>query len=333
MHNLDLAARFLIEQEREDLAALLAFSTFDLKQTPIGIDKFSTAVTVSSPESFNDCLNSLWGNDKDLLLNAVVSTSIPVDGNGEPPSEISFKPSAVAVPDEHKLYPELLLLRKELGRACSGLTVIHSLNDKYTRRYRWIDKALKTRGWDNPVSFPDLLQWDEYSTKNLKTAPFKKQYLDAIFKPLFRRLITYPMPTLANPRGATGWERVDRGLGKLHRSLATAHDEEDFQAIGLTCREVLISVGQAVYDRNVHGTVDGVFPTQTDGARMIEAFINHVATGESNANLRRHAKASMNLAVELQHKRTADFKAAALCLEATVTVANIASILSGRRTT
>lgn len=94
---------------------------------------------------------------------------------------------------------------------------------------------------------------------------------------------------------------------------------------------MLISLGQAVYDPAVHASPDGVSPSTTDAGRMIEAFFAQAASGGSNENVRRHAKAALQLAVELQHRRTADFRAAALCLEATSSVANIVAILSGQR--
>lgn len=46
----------------------------------------------------------------------------------------------------------------------------------------------------------------------------------------------------------TGWRKVDRQLQEVRTRLATAKTEEQFQAVGLLCREVMISVGQAVFD-------------------------------------------------------------------------------------
>jgi hypothetical protein len=154
-----------------------------------------------------------------------------------------------------------------------------------------------------------------------------------MYQPLIDQLLdaAHTAPVV-HPREPTGWERVDRAITKAHRSLAVASDEEDFQAIGLMCREVLISLGQAVYDPAQHGTaLDGVEIGAADGVRMIQAFLNFVATGDANAKLRKHARASSDLALELQHKRTAGKRAAALCLEATASITNLVSILAGRR--
>ena len=124
---------------------------------------------------------------------------------------------------------------------------------------------------------------------------------------------------------------MDRTLEKAHSRLSASVHEEDYQTIGLLCREILISLGQSVFDRTIHTTADGTVPSETDGGRMIEGFLLHVASGGSNESVRKHARASLQLAVELQHKRTADFRAAALCLEATSSITNIIAILSGRR--
>ena len=64
---------------------------------------------------------------------------------------------------------------------------------------------------------------------------------------------------------------------------------------------------------------------------MLEAYFLSEYSGSHNEALRRHAKASLSLANELQHKRTAEYKDAALCAEATRTVVNIVAITSGKR--
>lgn len=120
-------------------------------------------------------------------------------------------------------------------------------------------------------------------------------------------------------------------MDKLINSLAQAKDEEEYQAVGLLCRECLISLAQAVFDPTKHKPTDGTQPSETDAYRMLEAYFSREFPGSENEALRRHAKASLNLANQLQHKRTARYKDAALCSEATRTVVNIVAIASGKR--
>jgi hypothetical protein len=129
----------------------------------------------------------------------------------------------------------------------------------------------------------------------------------------------------------TGWEKVDRQLQETRLRLETAQTEEQFQAVGLICREVLISLAETVYETDRHPSLDGMEPSKTDARRMLEAFFEAELKGGGNEEARAHAKAALKLAVALQHKRTADFRMAALCAEATTSVVNIVAIVSGRR--
>ncbi len=129
----------------------------------------------------------------------------------------------------------------------------------------------------------------------------------------------------------TGWEKVDRQIQEVRLRLQEATTEEQFQAIGLLCREVMISIAQAVHDPEKHASLDGVKPSRTDATRMLEAFFSVELAGSANKEARAHAKTALKLAVALQHKRTADYRMAALCAEACATIVNLATIASDRR--
>jgi AbiJ N-terminal domain 3 len=86
--------------------------------------------------------------------------------------------------------------------------------------------------------------------------------------PIYR--IQQTAPTGLEP---TGWIRVDRNVTEVRKRLETATMEEQFQAVGLLCRETLISLAQAVYDAQLHPTLDGVTPSDTDAKRRLEAYI------------------------------------------------------------
>jgi hypothetical protein len=131
-------------------------------------------------------------------------------------------------------------------------------------------------------------------------------------------------------REPSGWERVDRTLAKARKQLDTASAEEDYQAIGLLCREVMISLAQAVYDPSIHVSEDGVTPSATDANRMLEAYIRHVFPGESYKEVRAHARAALALALNVQHRRTATRQLAELCLEAAMSTTAVISIISSR---
>ena len=129
----------------------------------------------------------------------------------------------------------------------------------------------------------------------------------------------------------TGWPKVDRQLGELQLKFREAANEEQFQAVGHLCRETLISVAQVVYQRERHPSLDGIEPSKTDAKRMLEAFVSVELAGSENAAVRKVAKAAFDLSNDLQHKRTATFREAALSTEATFTSVRIIALISGRR--
>lgn len=129
----------------------------------------------------------------------------------------------------------------------------------------------------------------------------------------------------------TGWTKVDRQLQEVRLRLEQAATEEQWQAVGLLCRETLITAAQAVFDPARHPPVDDKLPSDTDARRMLEAIFDIELRGAPNEEARAHAKAAVRLALALQHKRTADFRTAALCAEGASSVVNMLAIVAGRR--
>lgn len=142
------------------------------------------------------------------------------------------------------------------------------------------------------------------------------------YRPINRRVTVSEEPT--------GWQKVDRQVQEIRLSLDTAETEEQFQVVGLLCREALISLAQEVFDPHKHKSTDGVDPSPTDAKRMLEAFLKTELIGPSNNETRANARAALHLALALQHKRTADFRTAAMCAEGTFSVINLIAILGGR---
>jgi len=210
---------------------------------------------------------------------------------------------------------------------------VDDVNLEYKRTYRLAAAELAKRSIKNPNPYPDLWEWyGRWSSGDLPSWRSRRQFLAQMFNPtvlqLRNRAIGQHPDAVEELRG---WPKVDRIVGEIRRRLAEAQNEEHFQAVGLLCREALISLAQAVYDKRNHPPLDGVQPSDTDAKRMLDAYLAVELAGVSNEVARRHARASVDLAVELQHRRTATFRLAASCTEATTSVINVVPILSGRR--
>jgi hypothetical protein len=210
---------------------------------------------------------------------------------------------------------------------------IQEKNDDYRNRKELIGEKLQHSGEKDPNPFEDLCAWyGRWSSGDLPSYQSRRDYVRQLYRPLLNNLAGKSFRNPAEPnREPTGWEKVDRILDKITSEIGKADKEEDYQATGLLCRECLISLAQAVFDPAKHRTEDEVSPSNTDAYRMLEAYFSAEFSGSHDEVLRRHAKSSLALANQLQHKRTAQYKEAALCVEATRTVVNIVAITSGRR--
>lgn len=209
---------------------------------------------------------------------------------------------------------------------------IQTVDDEYKERKLEIASSLHDLRIEDPNPYPDLWSWyGKWSDGGLPTYQSRRQYVSTLYQPLIdsllHRMRQGELPPLREP---TGWERVDRNVDKIVNQLAKAENEEDFQAVGLLCREVLISIAQAVYDPINDSSLDGVEISETDAKRMLESYLATNLSGKSNELHRKFAKTAYQLAVELQHKRTASFRDAALCAEASRSIINTIAIISGQ---
>lgn len=229
---------------------------------------------------------------------------------------------------DKEFHQHLESMKSLLISVSTGGPRIEEVDGRYKQLYSLVTAEFWGRSMENPIPFPSLWDWySRWSSGEYPTYQSRRDYISSLFNPTLQFLRTgqldQPVPT--------GWQRVDRCVSELRMRLLAANNEEQYQTIGLLAREALISTAQMVYDPNRHQSVDNVTPSQTDAKRMLEAFISFELAGGANEEARRHSKSTLDFAVALQHRRTATFRDAALCAEATSSVVSIIAILAGRR--
>lgn len=234
--------------------------------------------------------------------------------------------------DDRNLLQAIEKMRDVLLSVSTGGDRIETVNAAYKASYQSLDHELRTRGIANSIPFSDLWEWHaRWSSDDLPSYRSRRTFVSELLEPMLRA-VRDRIAGVASPQvEPTGWPKVDRTLTEARGRLAIARTEEQFQVIGLLCREALISLAQEVYVPERHPSLDGVAPSKADAKRMLESYCAKEMAGNVNKVARAHARAAVDLAVELQHKRTADFRAAALCAEATASVINVIAIAAGRR--
>jgi hypothetical protein len=209
---------------------------------------------------------------------------------------------------------------------------IKDVNREYGERRMEIKDFLARLSIEDPNPYPDLWTWyGKWSDGSLPTYQSRRTYIISLYQPLLDAPHLSPKAKPLPPPEPTGWVRVDRNVDKIVRALETARNGEDFQAIGLLCREAMISLAQAVYDPELHTSQDGVTPSETDAKRMLENYTAKELSGSPQDAHRKFTRSLYELAVKLQHRRSAEFRDAALCAEATRSLINAIAIISGQR--
>lgn len=322
--SLENARRFLETLYRPDLSRLLEFSQVEIE---VG-EWLDTVVIVRSPKPFADAIAALPLHDRKRIAEAVASDQ----GGITAPSDVTCKTISEQIIDgAQALLPELVLQQQTMIDVSTGSASIQDVNDYYRAREARIVPlcAANYIPYDNPHK--DLWHWFRYYKERFATYAERRHYVRELFKPAIELVSgRSSLPVLV--REPTGWERVDRGLAKARADFDIAGAEEAWQAVGLLCREVIISLAQAVHDPAVHPTTDehGIVISKTDARRLLDVWLHHEYAGSQNKEIRTHIKASLDLAVHLQHRRTANRQIAALCLEATSSAVAVIAILAGR---
>jgi hypothetical protein len=200
---------------------------------------------------------------------------------------------AVTTDELRKLVDEQANLLIAVG---TGGPAINSVNGKYIDRRKAIADELRRRGIDDPNPYRDLWRWYAYYSSKLPSYQSRRVYIGELYDPLrdaLERVGSDEIGTRIDDE-RTGWERVDDQMVQLRERFKAAATSEDYQGIGLRCREIFVSLGRACYDEDEHGPADNLVD------RLYAAIDGH-APGSANKELRRLLKAGIDYANKLQH--------------------------------
>lgn len=234
--------------------------------------------------------------------------------------------------NKNQLTAEVNYLKDIMISVSTAGQTIQDVNSEYQKRSIKVDTALRRLGFENPNPFDDLWQWyGRWRSGEMPKYQDRREFIGKMYGDLLKSLQeTEQSELLSISINLTGWERIERTVLEIRMRVKQAKNEEQFQGVGLLCRETIISLAQAVFVEEKHPTLDGVKASKTDAKRMLDAYIAIELGGGANENIRKYARASNDLANELTHKRTANSKDASLCASATVSLVNLIGILENR---
>lgn len=206
---------------------------------------------------------------------------------------------------------------------------IQEMNPEYQELCAELNDEFVILGLINPNEFKDLWDWyNRWQESDLAHYNERRKFIKDMCRETEELIEQSADTILSEEYVPTGWDRVDRAIYEMKNRLSVAITEEQFQAIGMLGREVLITTARQVFNPLVHIDEDSVAPSETDSKRMLEAFISYELKGENNERLRKFAKASIDFANHLTHNRSAQKSDAEICLMAVTAVVNIMKIIA-----
>lgn len=232
---------------------------------------------------------------------------------------------------KENLIKDIEYLKNTMVSVATGGHSIQDVNNEYKEKYQKVNKALQRLNIQNSNPYKDLWDWYGKWRSDFPHYRERRAYIKELYDSLLQTLSEDEEPEMISVTvDLNGWERIERTIQQIKVQQSNANKEEQFQMVGLLCRETIITLAQTVYNPDKHITLEKITISKTDAKRMLESYISVELSGSSNETLRKYAKATLDLANELTHKRTATKKDSALCSTATLSLINFIGTIEGR---
>ena len=234
----------------------------------------------------------------------------------------------------NQLERDLLAIKDVLISVATGGARINEVEERYKKLQKVVSRQCNQLRIQYDNGFESLWDWYGRWRDGLTTYQSRRDFISELLKPTFAAFdsdsvgssVIMPIVDIDE------WDRINRVVIKIKRDSAVAKNAEDYQQIGLLCRELIISLAQAVYNPALHGEKDdnGVVIGKTDAMRMVGNYINVKLAGSSNEELRSYAKTTNKLANLFTHKRDATRKDMLMTVAATIALINFVVILEDK---
>lgn len=248
------------------------------------------------------------------LLDAIIQGPIP----GHPDIEVAVALAHLAH-DEYELY----------GTSGSALNNADSV--LLTRALLRVLKRLGVATFEMP--FRDFESFRKYWRRNDGHGSWqaRRDMIERIFEPLHELLdqretasMSWTLATPISPRPVTGWPRVDEEIAELRRHFNAATSQQDYSNLGNDCIAVLEALSAVVYIHSKHGEAGKDEPSVASTKARFDRFIEVELQGSENSYLRKLARASIELAQAVKHRRdTATRRDAGIAADSVILVANM----------
>ena len=128
-------------------------------------------------------------------------------------------------------------------------------------------------------------------------------------------------PITSHP--GTGWNRVDTEINELRRHFHAAHSAQDYRNVGNDCVAVLERLSDIVFDPEIHLEEGEQVPPVANTKVRLGKFVEQAAPGSANAEIRKVARAAIELAQAIKHQGEPTRRNAGIAADSVILLANI----------
>lgn len=331
------AKELLIAQNENNLVEILSTSNISVIQTGYdnwngGINYYTIYIDMDVP---NFVRNKPKMDEIEKKILDVFNTAIRYT-ESEEFVQILISPKSVTKIDwsllgnisKQELLRDIEYLKNVMVSVATGGQKIQDVESEYQKIYSKVAIALKKVDIENHNTYRSLWDWFGKWKNDFPKYQERRDYIRKMYEHVFTILSEVEEEKIVEVKiNLTDWDKIKRGIIEINKRERQASNEEQFQAVGMLCRELIITIAQAVYTAEKHPSIDGVEISKTDAKRMLESYIAVALSGGANEDLRAYAKITNKLANVLTHKRTATKKEMMLCTSATLALINFIGVL------
>ncbi len=158
----------------------------------------------------------------------------------------------------------------------------------------------------------------------------RRDILNELFEPVHLQLAqleddelgsALAKPVTSHP--GTGWSRVDTEINEIRRHFGSARSPQDYRNVGNDCVAVLERLSEVVFDPERHLREGEREPPVANTKDRLGRFVDNAASGPANAEIRKVARAAIELAQAIKHQGEPTRRNAGIAADSVILLANL----------
>lgn len=177
---------------------------------------------------------------------------------------------------------------------------------------RALERTSERAGLSFKLPFRDHAGWRSYWIRKGASGPggwqARRDLLSELFDEPYAKMLAAQdralgatLATAVSPHERLGWPAVDTEIGELRKHFRSATTPQDYRAVGNDCVHVLEALSRQVYRHPEHTPAGDDEPPVAKTKLRFERYIEAKLLGADKAELRKFARATIELAQAVKH--------------------------------